>query len=168
MGSHQDLPATKTSASAFIVWSLSAFKSTPSQLTASRYGEKLMRVRSRIAKSFIAVLLIVSIGGHWVFLQSVAWVSMVIDYSKDAPISVAVSKTFDGKHPCKLCKIVRHGQETEKKQDAIKVKTKPDVWLVAGAISLPNADLIREPFPSVTLLSRSRGESPPVPPPRQA
>ncbi|HUS33785.1 MAG TPA: hypothetical protein VM680_00390 [Verrucomicrobiae bacterium] len=137
-------------------------------MTATRYAEKVTPVRSRIAKSFIAVLLIVSIGGHWAFLQSVAWVSMVIDYSKDAPISVAVSKTFDGKHPCNLCKIVRHGQETEKKQDAIKIKTKPDVWMAAGAIALPNADLIREPFPSIALLSGSRGESPPVPPPRQA
>ena len=140
----------------------------PSQLTASGCGEKLTLVRSRIAKSLVAILLIISIGGHWAFLQSVAWVSMVIDYSQDAPISVAVSKTFDGNHPCNLCKLVRHGQETEKKQDAIKIKTKPDVWLVAGSITLPDADLIREPFPPVTQFSGIRGESPPVPPPRQA
>ena len=93
---------------------------------------------------------------------------MVIDYSKDAPISVAVSKTFDGKHPCNLCHLVKRGQETEQKQDATKIKSKPDVWLLAGAISFPNADLVRESFPSLTCLSGSRGESPPVPPPRSA
>lgn len=125
-------------------------------------------MRTRLAKSLIAVLLIVSIGGHWAFLQSVAWVSMVIDYSKNAPISVAVSKTFDGKHPCNLCKIVKHGQETEKKQDAIKIKTKPDVWLLASAVTLPDTDLIQEPYPALACISSSVGETPPLPPPRSA
>jgi hypothetical protein len=125
-------------------------------------------VRSRFAKSVVAILLIVSVGGHWAFLQSVAWVTMVIDYSKDAPISVAVSKTFDGKHPCHLCHMVKRGQESEKKQDAIKVKTKVDSWMLARAVSLAPADLVRECFPSLIFLKGSRGESPPVPPPRNA
>jgi hypothetical protein len=116
----------------------------------------------------VAILLIVSVGGHWAFLQSVAWVTMVIDYSKDAPISVAVSKTFDGKHPCNFCHMVKRGQESEKKQDAIKVKTKVDCWMLARAVSLPEADLVREPFPSPISLSGTRCESPPVPPPRNA
>jgi hypothetical protein len=137
-------------------------------LTATKDDEMVRQVRSRIAKSLVAILLIVSIGGHWAFLQSVAWVSMVIDYAQDAPISVAVAKTFDGKHPCNLCEIVRHGQDSEKKQDAIKIKTKPDVWLAAAAITLPDADLVREFFPALTQFSGGRGESPPVPPPRRA
>jgi hypothetical protein len=137
-------------------------------LTEATVGEKVKQVRTRLAKSLIAVLLIVSIGGHWAFLQSVAWVSMVIDYSKDAPISVAVSKTFDGKHPCNLCKIVKHGQETEKKQDAIKIKTKPDVWLLASAVTLPDTDLVQEPYLALVCISSSIAETPPLPPPRTA
>lgn len=140
----------------------------PSRLTSTDVGEMVTPVRSRLAKSLIAILLIVSVGGHWALLQSVAWVSMVIDYSKDAPISVAVSKTFDGKHPCKLCKIVKRGQESEQKQDAIKIKPKPDVWLLAAAVTLPEADLVQDPYPALVCLSGSGGETPPLPPPRSA
>ena len=30
----------------------------------------------------------------------------------------ALSKTFDGKHPCKLCKLVKEGKKSESKSEA--------------------------------------------------
>jgi hypothetical protein len=125
-------------------------------------------VRNRAAQLLIAVLLIVSVGGHWAFLQSVAWVSMVIDFSKNAPLSVAVEKTFDGKHPCNLCKIVKHGQESEQKQDAIKEKIKTDSWLLADAFAFesPQPRLERTSYAQPFLLPLT--EAPPLPPPRAA
>ena len=125
-------------------------------------------MRYRAGHFLIVLLLIVSVGGHWAFLQSVAWVTMVIDYSKDAPLSVAVEKTFDGKHPCHLCKIVKHGKETEQKQDASKLKLKVDSWLLERGVAFESAPLAPQQISFAEILFNTRGETPPVPPPRFA
>jgi hypothetical protein len=125
-------------------------------------------VRYRAGHFLIVLLLIVSVGGHWAFLQSVAWVTMVIDYSKDAPLAVAVEKTFDGKHPCHLCKIVKHGKETEQKQDASKLKLKVDSWLLERGFAFESALLAPQQVSFAEIFFNTRGETPPVPPPRFA
>lgn len=43
---------------------------------------------------------------------------MAVDFSKGAPLSEALEKTFDGKHLCRLCKLVREGNTCEKEQQA--------------------------------------------------
>jgi hypothetical protein len=125
-------------------------------------------VRNRAAHFLIVLLLIVSVGGHWAFLQSVAWVTMVINYSKDAPLSVAVEKTFDGKHPCHLCKVVKQGKETEQKQDASKLKLKSDSWLLARAFAFESPRVAPHKIASSDIFFDSIGETPPLPPPRFA
>ena len=61
--------------------------------------------------------LLLTFGGHWVFLQSVAWVGMVVSYSQNSSVSEALTKTFDGKHPCKLCKVVEQGKKQQEEHD---------------------------------------------------
>jgi hypothetical protein len=61
-------------------------------------------VFSRLPKLAVVAALACSMGLHWGFFQSVAWVGMVIHYSHDAPLTEALMKTFDGHHPCALCK----------------------------------------------------------------
>jgi hypothetical protein len=63
----------------------------------------------------LALALAGSIGLHWAFLQSVAWVGMIISYSHKASVTEALEKTFDGKHPCPLCKSISKSQKAEKK-----------------------------------------------------
>ena len=48
----------------------------------------------------MALALFMIAGGHWAMLQSVAWAGMVKDFSRTGTIAEAVTKTFDGKHPC--------------------------------------------------------------------
>ena len=122
----------------------------------------------RLGKSLVAILLIITIGGHWALLQSIAWVSMVVDYAKEAPIAVAIARTFDGKHPCNICKFVKQGKETEKSQEAIKVKTKLDLWIPISQVTLPEANLAFVDFVPFDSLPLTRTDSPPVPPPRRA
>ncbi len=55
-------------------------------------------------------------GGHWLALQGVAWVTMLVDNSQESSLVDAVSKTFDGQHPCPLCKAVATGQSEEREQ----------------------------------------------------
>jgi hypothetical protein len=65
----------------------------------------------------IVAALACSLGLHWGFLQSVVWVGMVVSYSQTAPLKVALAKTFDGKHPCPLCKAIGAGKKAEKKSE---------------------------------------------------
>ena len=97
-----------------------------SRLT-SRWGLPTIAtaVRTKLGHTLIAFTLICAIGGHWAILQSVAWVGMVINYSQDSSLTVALQKTFDGEHPCKLCKVVRAGKKSEQKEASLKVETKP-------------------------------------------
>jgi hypothetical protein len=58
-----------------------------------------------------------SIGLHWAFFQSLAWIGMVVSYSQDATLKEALVKTFDGQHPCVLCKEIAKGKRSEKKSE---------------------------------------------------
>lgn len=120
----------------------------------------------RLSKWLVVLTLILTLGAHWVFLQSVAWLGMVVAYSQDASFSQAVSKTFDGQHPCCLCKFVRQGKAAEKKQESQKPDTKLDPSLPSArgfVASPPNFVLTFSRFVDA---SASHGEAPPVPPPR--
>jgi len=55
------------------------------------------------------------IGGHWLALQGFAWVSMFVDHSSEVGLGEAVSRTFDGEHPCDLCKTVAAGRSEERR-----------------------------------------------------
>lgn len=115
----------------------------------------------------IVTSLILAIGGHWAILQSVAWVGMVVKYSESFPLQEALVKTFDGKHPCKICKVVKDGKKSEQKQSLLKVETKLDFWLVRRPVLLypPTAFSV---FTSEVAIAQIRTESPPAPPPRAA
>ena len=65
-----------------------------------------------------AVSLLFASGAHWVLLQGVAWTQMLVDYSRTESVTSAVSKTFDGKHPCHLCNRVVKESSSERKLPA--------------------------------------------------
>ena len=80
-------------------------------------GCNVPAVLARLPKALITLALAGSIGLHWSFFQVVAWTGMVISYSQNASLTEAVSKTFDGQHPCKLCKQIAKSKRSEKKTD---------------------------------------------------
>lgn len=123
------------------------------------------KVLIQLSRWLLVITLILSLGVHWAFLQSVAWVGMVITYSSDSTFTQALSKTFDGKHPCKMCKVVQEGQKSEKKESALKVELKKEFWNVAE-ISIPCAPTSFVVLPTLSDLALNRTETPPVPPPR--
>ena len=57
---------------------------------------------TKLARFFVMLPLIYSIGLHWFLLESVAWVSLIVSDSQLGNLGEANSKTFDGRHPCKL------------------------------------------------------------------
>jgi hypothetical protein len=50
-------------------------------------------------------------------LQTVAWTGMLVGNLTTDSVATAVGKTFDGKHPCCLCKAIAAGKKTEKKSE---------------------------------------------------
>ena len=75
-------------------------------------------VLARLSKWLIVLALMLSIGAHWAALQSMAWFGMIVSYSHDSSLTVAIDKTFDGHHPCCLCKAIAAGKKSERKQEA--------------------------------------------------
>jgi hypothetical protein len=84
-----------------------------------------VRGRFAIALAFLAFFLLA--GGHWAILQTGAWMGMIVAYSRDVDVSTAISKTFDGKHPCMICSAVADGRKQEqKKAPALQLELKKD------------------------------------------
>ncbi|NDA69127.1 MAG: hypothetical protein EBY09_21275, partial [Verrucomicrobia bacterium] len=73
----------------------------------------------RIAKAAVILAVALSVGLHWALLQSMAWTGMLVTYAQQTAFRDAVAKTFDGKHPCRLCKLVREGQQSEKEKESL-------------------------------------------------
>lgn len=127
----------------------------------------MTKLLTRISKCLVVLALTLSIGAHWMFLQSVAWVGMVVDYSHNATLGEALSKTFDGRHPCKLCKFVQSGKASEQKQNPEKSKKELNKFLpVARAIAFYPPTLLPLIF-SAPNPADSRVEPPPLPPPER-
>ena len=90
---------------------------------------------------------------------------MAVSYSQNASLKEALVKTFDGRHPCKLCKAVQHGKSAEKKPETQKVETKLDFFLVSKQVIVLLTPHIQFPIANFGLMP-ARAESPPTPPPR--
>jgi hypothetical protein len=69
----------------------------------------------RIGRALALIALLNFAGAHWIVLQSVAWGSMLAKQAQHSHLAEAVQKTFDGAHPCDLCKGIFRAQSTEKK-----------------------------------------------------
>lgn len=68
----------------------------------------------RLLRLGLVLLLCFSVGLHWVLLQSTAWVGMTLKYSlQSGSLSQGLEQTFDGDHPCPLCKAVQRGVQGE-------------------------------------------------------
>ena len=93
-------------------------------------------VFARWSKWLVVFALILMVGAHWAFLQSAAWVGMAVSFSKQGSFSTALEKTFDGKHPCKLCQFVKTGKDSEQKRELQKLETKFEFLTVAGTCGL--------------------------------
>jgi len=118
-----------------------------------------------VARVATIIALCCAIGLHWIALQSVAWTTMIIDYSKRAPLCEAVTQTFDGAHPCSLCHAVSTGKNSEKKSDLQSPTPKIDM------ICAPRAIRLLPPFRRFEYVSTDFslshiGQPPLIPPPR--
>jgi hypothetical protein len=80
------------------------------------FGKDIL-VFVRIGKIFLVLALVAMLGAHWALLQTVAWTTMLAGNLQSYSFQVAAEKTFDGKHPCCLCKAIAAGKQSERKTE---------------------------------------------------
>ena len=72
-------------------------------------------------------------GGHLALLQTIAWGNMLVEFSNSSSLTEAVGKTFDGEHPCELCKVVKKSKTEDEKKPLLKSEMKLEVALPVAA-----------------------------------
>jgi hypothetical protein len=115
-------------------------------------------------------MLMVSIGGQWMVLQGVAWVGMAVSYTmEEGSLGTGLSKTFDGEHPCPLCKAVQKGtQEDGEPANAGEKsagKVTGDVFAGEGTAVFPPVPM-RLAWEMEALKGEASPAAPDLPPPR--
>lgn len=120
----------------------------------------------RSIASLLLVVFATTANLHLPALQVAAWVGMLVNYSRDATLTEAVEMTFDGEHPCPMCKAIE-AEQTKTDPDAIQGETttrlilfieSPFAW---RATSSPIATLRLTSTPG-----RPASHQPDTPPPR--
>jgi hypothetical protein len=117
-----------------------------------------------LSQLIITSLLVLALGSHWALVQSVAWVRMAVEYSRSAPLGEALGMTFDGRHPCTLCKIVQAATHSERQKTSVSPDTKLDLLCrFPGLLLFPDPCL--PPLLGMEEQASTRLEAPPTPPP---
>ncbi len=113
-------------------------------------------------------------GGHWAALQTVAKATMLYRYAqRDGCLTVAAEETFDGQHPCELCRQIAAAKSREQKETpaapGLKQDAKAKAVLTETTIPPAPRSAMEVPFPrTAARLGPLHTDQPPTPPPRRA
>lgn len=104
-------------------------------------------------------------GGQWLLLQSVAWVNMVRDYSQNQTLCQALTKTFDGNHPCPLCRFIQKEKTAQSSpKTLISIQKNPFLTVPFGILLV--IFLCHSITPRIQSTLASLFSPPPYPPPK--
>jgi hypothetical protein len=123
-------------------------------------------VLTRLAKFVLVLALACSIGLHWAFFQSLAWTSMLADNLRRDSLAQAVTHTFDGQHPCPICKAIADGKKSEKKTECAPFFKTLEFPPAAQDFVLTVPARFAPPSRADTF-AETLSQSPPTPPPRR-
>ena len=127
---------------------------------------------SRLSQILIVAALVLSIGLHWAVLQSAAWVGMAVAYSVEkGSLTDGLSDTFDGNHPCRLCKAVQQGQESKSEDNQAPAAKTKEVKLTLALVTVPQFVFSPMAPPHWIMTSsdlQTRREEPVTPPPQRS
>ncbi|MEM1060386.1 MAG: hypothetical protein AAGK14_14175 [Verrucomicrobiota bacterium] len=130
---------------------------------------EILRRRSRLIACLILAALLAGTGQLGLgALQVTAWSAMVVGYTQQTgSVSEALSKTFDGQHPCPLCREVRElASEQQPDPERAENERKHQPIALAGAaeivISRPDGTALEAEIPAMS----TRVSPHPLPPPR--
>ena len=102
-----------------------------------------------IFRKFLAIALVLLMQGPAMLVQEVAWVNMLVTYTQERGLKRGVIETFDGEHPCEMCKAAeklrQHSDDPE--EPAAPQQARPS--LAWGAMMIPSG-AIHVPVPVST------------------
>lgn len=90
-----------------------------------------------IVRNSVATLLVLLMQGPALLVQEVAWANMLVAYTQERGWKQGVIETFDGEHPCELCKAaekMRQGEDPQNDSAPAKAMRENLVW---GAMVVP-------------------------------
>lgn len=119
----------------------------------------------RVRNALLILVLLAGTGAHWCALQSVAWTRMLADNLRTTSFAEAVARTFDGRHPCSLCKVIATAKKSEKKAEFPQPLTKFEFPLTTQSLLLV-ASTRSQFIPPVDEFVEPLSQQPPTPPPR--
>jgi len=119
----------------------------------------------RIGSVLMIVATLAATGTHWAVLQSVAWTAMLASNLQTEPLTEAVQRTFDGKHPCCLCKAIAAAKKSGKKNE-FTLQAKRLDFLAATARFIFTAPTHFWLLTTANHFFKSLYLAPPTPPPR--
>jgi hypothetical protein len=114
------------------------------------------------------VLVIILSGGPRLALQTIAWTRMLVAYSQQDGLVRGVTKTFDGQHPCSLCKSIVGSAAQERTTQTGQAKFAPTetIWMAVVSDSAPRLPVFASDRFEVTHETcHGLVHSPPTPPP---
>lgn len=121
----------------------------------------------RLGHGLLIVAFLAATGGHWALFQTVAWTNMLAENLQTASLSEALTRTFDGNHPCTMCKEISAGKKSEKKAEFPKLGTKLEFVSERPVfVFAPPSDFRLQA--ALTELLTTWFEAPPTPPPLAA
>ena len=122
----------------------------------------------RLFPRLLVAMVVLALGAAPVLLQTGAWGVMLVEYSLDNSLTEAVEMTFDGQHPCAMCrKIQEHQQEKQPPQSLTPTREVMVLFHEETIFCMTPGETISLPQrghdPAFLVV---RGQKPAVPPPR--
>jgi hypothetical protein len=113
-----------------------------------------------VGHGLLVVAIVAALGGHWCLLRTVAWTTMQAN-----DLAEAVQLTFDGQHPCCLCKAIAAAKKSERKAQY------PAQWKRLEFLVKEEPPRLQAPtqfrlLPLIEARAESTTREPPTPPPR--
>ena len=120
----------------------------------------------KISRLFLILALLATVGGHWFVFQSVAWATMLVDNLQTGSLSEAVTRTFGGDHPCRMCKQITEQRKSEKQPDAPAPELRRLEFVLQPAVFTFTAPQLFWFQTDDAAHFNTRPSPPPLPPPR--
>ena len=119
----------------------------------------------RLGKVLVVFSLVATLGAHWALLQTVAWTTMLANNLQSCSLQEAMTKTFDGLHPCCMCKAIAAAKKSEQKNVLSVEKQMFEFPPVQGGLVLIAPSAL-EHVPGTDSFADSQFQKPLLPPPR--
>ncbi len=105
------------------------------------------------------------LGAQWTLLQTVAWTTMLANNLRTHSLSESLTRTFDGKHPCLMCRAIAAAKNSQGKNQSTLSWQKLEFPPVAQSFVLI-APTRSHLSPQADSFAASLPRKPPTPPPR--